>query len=283
MVTYADGNTSAESCVLKVISLPEEQAGIVAASTPFHPVDYQWPDQPADKGFLIVDGLSVPVRNCVCGVRSHETNEYFTGRSIPVKKGTEGWDFFVVHVVSAADLHIEEGSSVQLRVDAEYRHQLDMGHTACHLTALALNKCLTPFWNKSPGRSDAMDNPDFDQLAIQQSLIVPFGSQDDYRLGKSLRKKGLRCADVLAALPELEKEVNATLSGWLGTGALITMKKEGQALLDRRYWHCDFSDGEKVIIPCGGTHVNNLDVYQSLTVALQQTGDQALRVYTKGI
>jgi alanyl-tRNA synthetase len=78
---------------------------------------------------------------------------------------------------------------VELTVDAEARHALSLGHSACHLVALALNRALTPYWRKETSELDALGQPDFDRLAIQHSRVEPRGSKEQYRIGKSLRKR----------------------------------------------------------------------------------------------
>ncbi|WP_461537098.1 alanyl-tRNA editing protein [Spongorhabdus nitratireducens] len=281
IVTFAEGGLNNRSPVVTVIDMGARQ-GIVTASTPFHPIDYQWPDQPADRGMLKINDQTLVVVDCICGACSLDTGEYFTGNSIPVKKGAEGWDFFVVHVLES-DIPIKEGQVADIQVDTSYRHSLNTGHTACHLSALALNQVLSGYWKKDPGRHDAMGSPDFDQLAIQTSRIIENGSNDFYRLGKSIRKKGLRAADVMEALVDIEEETNRIMMEWLETGATIKMVKEGEELLSRRYWHCNFADGKKVVIPCGGTHVQNLNVFEAIGVTLIPVDEWTFRSETRAI
>ena len=112
----------------------------------------------------------------------------FLGADIPVRKGTEGWAFVVVHLVDA-DASLTEGDTVTVEVDAEYRAALSAGHSACHLASLALNAALAGAWTKEP-RLDSLGSPDFDGAANETSTILERGARDTYRIGKSLRKAG---------------------------------------------------------------------------------------------
>ena len=108
-------------------------------------------------------------------------------------------------------------------VDAEHRAALSAGHTGCHLAAVALNAALAARWRK-PVRTDGLGHPDFDQLAIVSSRIVPDGAVDTYRLGRSLRKKGFD-VDGLADVTAGDRGAKRT-SGWPAgwrTGARVDL------------------------------------------------------------
>src|SRR5690606_1951657 len=92
VVTFPNGHVSGRSEVVGVVPVGEHH-GLIVAETPFHPLDHTWPDQPADRG--TVGGLDV--LDCVTGARSPE-GEVLLGRDIPVRRGTDGWDWLVVHV-----------------------------------------------------------------------------------------------------------------------------------------------------------------------------------------
>ncbi|NUR83524.1 MAG: metal-dependent hydrolase, partial [Nonomuraea sp.] len=179
VVTFPDGRVSGRSTIVGTVRAGAGH-GLVTAETPFHPLDHTWPDQPADRG--TIGGL--PVLDCVTAAASDEG--LFLGEEIPVRRGADGWQWLVVHVVGSP---LDEGTQVDLEVDPAYRAALSAGHTACHLAALALNAALAPYWRKE-AKQDALGNPDFDQSAITSSRIAEYGSVDVYRLGKSLRKKG---------------------------------------------------------------------------------------------
>jgi len=244
-----------------------EHHGLIVAETPFHPLDHTWPDQPADRG--TVGGLDV--LDCVTGARSPE-GEVLLGRDIPVRRGTDGWDWLVVHVTAAP---LEVGTVVALEVDAAHRAALSAGHTACHLAALALNAALAGRWRKEAPR-DRLGHPDFDQSAISSSRIVPYGSVDVYRLGKSLRKKGFTADGLDPA--ETAREVNERLKAWVAADAPVRLEIPGPGLTARRTWRCDLPEGE-ASIPCGGTHVRSTGELGAVTVELEP-GDQALTMRT---
>ncbi|MDR3354152.1 MAG: hypothetical protein LBO21_03880, partial [Synergistaceae bacterium] len=49
--TFHKGSMRERSVVTYITSYGDAYV-MAAAATPFHPRDYQWPDQPADKGFV---------------------------------------------------------------------------------------------------------------------------------------------------------------------------------------------------------------------------------------
>ncbi|MGV9310222.1 metal-dependent hydrolase [Nonomuraea sp. NPDC003727] len=260
VVTFPQGQVSGRSEI--VGSVPAGvRHGLVTASTPFHPLDHTWPDQPADRG--TIGGL--PVVDCVTGAVSAE-GEVFLGEDIPVRRGTDGWQWLVVHVTEAP---IEVGTEVHLEVDAAHRRALSAGHTGCHLAALALNAALAGHWRKE-ARLDALGHPDFDQSAITSSRIIPDGSVDEYRLGKSLRKKGFSAEGL--DLDEVARRADDTLKEWIGADAPVWIDVPDQGLTARRTWHCALPEGE-VSIPCGGTHVKRTSLLGAVSVALTLSPD----------
>ncbi|HEH9405754.1 TPA: hypothetical protein SIA26_003295 [Aeromonas bestiarum] len=228
---------------------------LVTDITPFHPQSHLWPDQPGDVGTVCGDDGDASVGPCRMGAISPE-GALFVDTEIPVKRGAEGWAFVVVHPLAGRH-SLAVGSRVELKVDAALRHALSLGHSGCHLAALALNRMLIPYWRKDVSERDALDQPDFDRLAIQTSRVEPMGSQEQYRIGKSLRKKGVNSEALLADLPQIEERINQQLADWLAAGGEIRRSRAGEAIIDSRYWHC-MLEGKEVTIPCGGTHVGNL-------------------------
>ncbi|MFC4006340.1 metal-dependent hydrolase [Nonomuraea purpurea] len=241
-VTFPGGRTSGRSPLVGAVPVGDLH-GLVVAETPFHPLDHTWPDQPADRG--VIGGL--PVVDCVTGAQSN-TGEVFLGDAIPVRRGSEGWQWLVVHV---AETPLPVGEEVDLEVDAAFRAALSAGHTSCHLAALALNAALAQCWRKE-APLDRLGHPDFDQAAITSSRISPHGSVDVYRLGKSLRKKGF-AVDALD-WAEVAGRVNERLEAWVAADAPVRLDVPGPGLTARRTWHCSLPEGE-ASIPCGGTHV----------------------------
>lgn len=242
---------------------------VVTDRTPFHPVDPGWPDQGPDRGTLAHGDRRAEVLDCVIGATDGAA--VFVGADIPVRRGEPGWSFVVVHVLAAGSLDPAAGDEVTLTVDADHRAALSAGHTGCHLAALALNAALAGRWRKTP-RADGLGRPDFDGAAIVSSRIEPFGSVDQYRLGRSLRKSGFDSAGLADDLPALIEAIDLTLAGWVDAAGSVRVETAGPTLTDRREWVCELPDGT-ARIPCGGTHVATLAKLGSVRVALELSAD----------
>ena len=259
IVSYPAGALTTTATVLHVEQLADGRSAILLDETSCHPVDSGWPDQGPDRAVLRVRSapaaVELPIVDCVVGAT--DGSALHLGRDIPVPKGTEGWAFVVVHLLSgdAAGAPVE-GDIVDIEVDGDYRHALSAGHTACHLASLALNSALADRWKKDV-RADGLGNPDFDGTANDVSLIREFGSTDTYRLGKSLRKKGFVTDGFADALGDIQAAVNTSLAEWVATDAAVRVDRDGDALTDRRTWVCELP-GHTVRIPCGGTHLSSL-------------------------
>lgn len=264
-VTYATGTTRGDGVVLHSEPRTDGTAVVVLDSTPAHPVDAGWPDQGPDHGRLVVEGRELNLVDCV--VAATDGKELFLGHDIPVSKGTEGWSFVVAHVVNGAPP--AEGSTASVVVDEARRQALSAGHTACHAASLALNDAMAGLWKKEV-RPDALGAPDFDALAISSSAITEYGSVDVYRLGKSLRRKGFVTQDL--DVDAVQSSANEKLTSWIGSGAGVTIERDGELLTDRRYWTCTLPEGT-ARIPCGGTHVGSLSEFATITVVLELEDD----------
>lgn len=261
VVTYPSGATTSTGTVVHTADAGEGRTAVVLDATAFHPVDTAWPDQPADRGVLRIGEATFEVVDAVVGATQGQG--LLLGSDVPVRTGTEGWTFVVAHVIAGG---LAVGDAAEVEVDAEYRAALSAGHTACHLASLALDAALTDAWTK-PAPTDALGAPAFDSLAIQESRILPDGSRDVYRIGKSLRRKGfdptaLDDLDILAA------PVDERLAEWIATGAPVRVESDGDTLADRRAWVCSLP-GAEARIPCGGTHVASLAELASVSVAFE--------------
>jgi alanyl-tRNA synthetase len=265
VVLYPSGQTSSSGTVVHVADAGGGRTAVVLDQTAFHPVDTAWPDQPSDRGALVLsDDSTIDILEAVVGASNGEA--LLLGRDAPVRTGTEGWTFVVAHVVEGASVAL--GDEVRVEADAEYRAQLSAGHTACHLASLALDAALADGWRKD-APTDALGAPAFDALAIQQSRIVPLGSRDVYRIGKSLRRKGFDPA-VLDDLDAVAGRANMLLVDWIQAGGAAHIECDGPALADRRTWVCALP-GATVRIPCGGTHIASLAELCAVTVSLAST------------
>lgn len=277
IVTFAGGAVAGDGLVTRVQTGPEGTV-VVVDSTPFHPVDHTWPDQPGDGGTISVGDDTVQVTEAVMAAVSDE-GEFAVGSDIPVKRGAEGWTWLVGHrIEGTAPASLAEGARVTLSVDGARRAGLSRGHTACHVASLALDLALADLWRKEPGE-DALGNPDFEARANQSSRIHEDGAVDEYRLGKSLRRAGFDTETFAATLADREARVNEQLATWVASGARSSIETEGPTIVDRRRWHCALPEGEAVIL-CGGTHVESLAEFASITVALDLSDPQLLVMTT---
>ncbi|SKA99969.1 alanyl-tRNA synthetase [Agreia bicolorata] len=278
IVTYPAGDLASTGTVLHTEALSAGRRVVLLDTSACHPVDSAWPDQPADRATLTVNGVELEVLDCVVAATDGET--LHLGSDVPVRKGTDGWAFVTAHIVDdalATAAGLVEGSEASIAVDAAYRHALSVGHTACHLASLALNAELAGSWSKDASL-DALGHPNFDALAIETSRIHERGSVDVYRVGKSLRKKGFAPARLADDLGEVETAVDARLSAWVTSGAAASIHRDGDRLTDRRYWTTTL-DGRPVSIPCGGTHVASLAELSDTQVTLHiEQGDSALEL-----
>ncbi len=274
-VTFPAGGLTADTVVV-LAAITTDGVALVTASTPFHPVDHGWPDQGPDRGTAIVDGSRRTVIDVVLGAT--DGGPLYLGSTIPVRRGTPGWTFVVVHLLPPGTPEPAPGTTVRLEVDAGHRMALSTGHTACHLAALALNAALAARWRK-PVPLDGLGHPQFDQQAITSSVIRPFGAVDTYRLGKSLRKKGFDGDGLSEELPTATAAANELLAGWLAGAAPVRVETAGPGLTDRREWVCELPAAE-VRIPCGGTHVTSLAAFTAVTVELGYEGANGSLVMT---
>ena len=278
-VTYPDGATASTGTVLHVEALGEGRSAVVLDVTAFHPVDTAWPDQPADRGTITTGAGTQRIVDAVTG--GIHDGQLFLGSDLPVRMGTEGWTFVVAHIIEGTAP--TEAESAQIDVDQNYRAALSAGHTACHLASLALDAALADSWTK-PVSTDALGNPAFDSLAIQSSRIGENGSTDEYRIGKSLRKKGFTAA-ALDDPDAVAERVNAQLSTWISAGGAVSIERGEQSISARRTWVCELPEG-RTDIPCGGTHLNELSDLAQVSVELirsEVTGGLELRMNTEAV
>lgn len=256
---------------------------LVTESTPFHPVSHIWPDHPADKGYVEYGRHRLPVVDCLTGAVELSTNTLFVDKEIPVKRGEAGWVFVVVHQLDT-DLAIDVNEHVTLHVDRKYQDALSRGHSAGHLASLALNKVLhANYWRKQADRLDELKHYDFNSYAQETSFVTEDCCTDTYRLGKTLRKRGLNSANMLEDLEQITESVNEQLTHWLEIGSDITIDCKGPLLTDSRYWVCDLGVEGVVEMPCGGTHSSSLTEFSAITVELVIQDEQHIQMITKSV
>jgi alanyl-tRNA synthetase len=279
LVTFPSGTMEGSSTIVAAVPLSGDVIGVVTDTTPFHPVDHSWPDQPGDSGIMEFDtvefgGARYPVVDCVTAATGPE-GEFLLGGQIPVRRGDPGWTWQVVHLVEIAGAALDPkallGRAVVLRVDAARRAALCAAHTGCHLLAFALNEALADRWHK-PVRLDALGSPDFDALAMEGSRMDEHASTDRYRVGKSLRKKGFDPQGLADSLDAVTARVNARLAGWIATDAPVRIETPGPELTARRRWTCALPQATAAV-DCGGTHLARLGELLSLTTSLSLSAD----------
>ena len=259
----------------------DSQTYVITNLTPFHPVSHIWPDHPADRGFVSVNGEQYIVEDCLVGAIEQSTGKLCIAADIPVKRDTEGWAFVVVHQLPASASMINIGDEVELSVDEEYQASLSRGHSAGHIAFLALNKVLAEsYWRKDADRKDPLGSYDFNSYAQVTSFVTPELCTDKYRLGKTLKKRGLNVADMLANFDGIEADINQMIAGWLAELTPVAMRLEGEALTDSRYWEWQLNADTLVSIPCGGTHIKNTSELKALSVKLTQLDDQNIEMLT---
>lgn len=252
---------------------------VMVAETPFHPRDYQWPDQPEDKGYIEnADGKRRNLSDVVFVALSPE-GIFYVGEEIPAKKSNADWHFCVGHVMAGEPPDCIQNDVITLQVDQAYRSALSRAHSAAHLMSLALNRVLSPLWRKETEWLDSLGAPNFDRIAMDTSSIGPLRSDDRYRIGKSLKKKGFSPENLRANIRKYEEEINAQLGLWLRQGSRITQRAEGNGLVSYRYW-CAEIENDPVEIPCGGTHAQSFAEIGEAAVTLEMPDDETLAVVT---
>lgn len=261
LITYPAGSTEERTRVLAVASRDGGGLDLVVERTPCHPESPRWPDQPADEATLTAGEQTVAVTCSEGGLLPD--GGIVVGVELP-----EDAVACVVHHVEGLALAV--GDELGLRVDEQRRAALSRHHSVCHFAALALNRVLAEAgaWRKDPGRHDALGAPDFDALAITASTIRLDGSDDRYRVSKSLRKKGV-VADALAELEPLERAVGETLAGWLAARPAVAVGPGECRLDERRTWSSTAAD-VPVTFACGGTHATSVGPEDLPTVTLER-------------
>lgn len=284
LVTFPGGTTQGSSTVVAALPLPGGVVGLVTDTTPFHPLDHSWPDQPGDSGIVEFDtvefnGARHPVVDCVTGAVGPD-GAFALGEQIPARRGDPEWAWLAVHLVEmgaagggngAIAPKALVGRPVVLRADPSRRAALSAAHTGCHLLALALNEALADRWRKDV-RADALGSPDFDALAMDASRMDEHASTDRYRIGKSLRKKGFDPEGLADALDAITARVNARLAEWIAADSRVHVDTPGPELTARRRWVCALPEGT-ASIDCGGTHLSHLGELSSLTTTLSLSED----------
>lgn len=252
LVTYPAGSTT-ESSAVAATARVNGQLLFAVERTPCHPLSPRWPDQPADRCTLTVDGTCMPVE-CAEGFLLDDRLQL--GEPAAEDPAVQAAAIPCVVHIAPAEVAPAVGEPVTLSVDEGYRALLSLNHSRCHLVSLALNAALKDAWRKEPPARDSLGHPDFDKLAIVSSSIDERGSLDCYRVGKSLRKAGLQ-ADALEDQQALADAVRGIAQSWLLSNPEVSVKPGSCPLRERREWSCGLPAGA-ARFPCGGTHPSRL-------------------------
>lgn len=286
-ITYHRGAIDGAGTVLDVIAYPsngDERCAIITDSTPFHPIDLTWPDQPGDHGVIELDSTVLPVVDTQIAAMLRNTDEVRIGPAVSARHGIGEFVFAVAHIIDGdpADTRSLVGRTVRLRVDRDRRLALSAAHTGCHLVAYAFNQATDGLWTKR-ARLDARGNRDFDNAALLETRHFVGGSVDRYRLGKSLRKKGFDHPALISDLDAYVAEANRTLAAWVAERAGVTVSAESDLFTAERVWRCELAD-TPAFMPCGGTHVEHLGEIASIDIHADFSEDKkelVLRASTK--
>lgn len=246
---------------------------VVTDISPFHPVNYSWEDQPSDSGRMIIEDRSIDIVKTVISASDRYSNEIVYHHDIKgfiQDRNPGNIDFGIAHFIFTDDsILTKSGAMISLEVNQLYRNKLSLAHSACHLMALALNKVTAEYWKKNIA-NDSLGNPDLDNLAIVRSKITALSSKDIFRLGKSIRKKGLDTQSILSDINQLAEKIEKTVNQWILSGGEITLSSNNDNVISKKTWHCRI-EGKEVSIPCGGTHVKNISEIKRVKVEAEKS------------
>ncbi|CED70703.1 putative uncharacterized protein [Aliivibrio wodanis] len=274
-------NTWQHTSVIQLVKETDQGKWFVTKETPFHPVSHIWPDHPEDKGTVQIGNNDYPILACQTGAIELATGELYIDKDIPIKRGESGWVFVISHLISK-DANLSVENSANLQVDKRYQDALSRGHSAGHIAYLALNKILhANYWRKDADRKDELGHYNFNSYAQETSFVTEDHCEDVYRLGKTLRKRGLNSADMITDLDVIAEQVNKQIIEWLALENEVIIECEGKALTDSRYWIADFGIDGVAKLPCGGTHVSSFIEYQEINVQLKMQSEQELLMLTR--
>ncbi|MDR1481697.1 MAG: hypothetical protein LBI74_03635 [Synergistaceae bacterium] len=276
--TFHKGSLRERSVVTYIVPYGDSHV-IVSETTPFHPRDYQWPDHPADRGFIENSlGRRYDLADVVFVGRDPDGN-ICVDSGIPAKKNDPGWSFCVGHVILGVRPNLSEGDPIILQVDNSYRWRLSRAHSAAHVMSFALNQSFAQRWRRKIPYIDDMGNPNFDAVALEKSNISPLSCVDRYRLGKSLKRRGFTVDGLKDDISRYEEEINRMIDEWMQNDAPISVESDGDNLTSIKCWNTTL-DGVDVEMPCNGTHVSRLSEIGTIIVNFEIPDEETLIITT---
>ena len=275
-VTYPGGALKAHSIIDDVVAhrLGDDCVlGVVARVTCMHPRDFRWPDQPADRGSLLINGQIVPVLDTV---KARVTKDgYQIDKDISLQRGKESSEavLVVMHCINEK-AEVSAGDNVEITVDKDFRFSMSSGHTASHLVTLGLNEILLEFWKKPP-QIDENGFPAFTEMSLADSKILAFSCQDTFRIGKSLKKKGFDADLLWKSLPEMEIKLNEFIDNIVSDDSAKAFIEPSECPInDHRKWHLDAN--RHYTKSCGGTHLTDFSQISNIRVELRQENQELI-------
>jgi len=275
-ITFPGQSTTEKSTILLAQTMKSHSSDtmIFLEKTPFHPVNPHWPDQPEDKGTITIGSDQIPIKHCFTAVMNKNSQEILLDTEVKIKRDDPNWFFLVAHIIDSQKikpLSSLVGKQALLNVDKTYRLQLSQAHTACHISALALNKTLISYWNK-PYQPDALGHSDLVHLAITKTVIQEQWVQDTFRIGKSARKKGFDALSFFEHIKTIEDRTNVQINEWLRTPIHIDILPKIALLHETISWICHLPDGIAKI-SCGGTHITQIKPDNHIKITLEKKED----------
>ncbi|RAW96404.1 hypothetical protein CKY04_15280 [Photorhabdus sp. S8-52] len=260
------GTLTLESNIIGVMKY-EDGAILITQDSPFYPKNYKWPDQLHDNGIISIDDKELAVTKVYTTglIDGHlYIDQEITKQATPPAKIMPAHYLPDLQGISERDLI---GKTVTLSVNDKTRYRVSATHSMAHFMSLSLNKATNHIWSKVYDTDD-LGNYNLDKAAIYQSSITELQSIDIYRFGKSIKKKGFDENILIENLDKINREVNNTLNNWLSQGAEITIEYQSKEINDTRLWKSTI-DSTVVTIPCGGTHINNINEVKGVNVEIK--------------
>ena len=120
-VTFHKGSCQEKTFVVALVQHGENFI-VIVETTPFHPRDYRFCDQPQDRGYIEdVQGKRYPLADVVFVGISPE-GIFSVDEEIPVKKNEPGWYFCVGHVIHGDRPTLSSKSPITLQMKIGRAH-----------------------------------------------------------------------------------------------------------------------------------------------------------------